>query len=813
MGPIGFSVFLWLEGIIALSPSQKYFQREAGVFILHVGEGFDQETKPSHGHVRIALESFMKEVTKDWDREARQVHIYTLAHILQDSPRDSMLRTFHHGSFSQFFPSWGLYLLESVNVNIMEYRGIISDERLRCNLAGLFRLSSSLGLLSEEIRPLMKDKSLEQKIDHVKLLLEDKMTERHEIIRDIQIELGILPAHAKGNVALPRFITVLRQDPISFLEDDDVFHSWVQVKDSFFRLLHYGVDSNVLENPTMIKIVDALSDIIDNLAFIDKFEQPMLDLFRATCHAVSTAFFDNAFNDMGEFNSLAARISAAVESFRRRADVNEMKRLLNEIDSFSETSIEASVSIVPELRKLVKFASSAYLSNLSHTRRFASSLFFRRRLRSPAVHPEGGRDVGQSEDKNLFVKAIVRASIWIIQNPENKPLVGLGNFISVLTTQIDSLYSSSADEDTVETLILETCFQFRVFFGVNLLRTYPKILPKWSPERIMAVRDIIASFLLFGEREWVKLLEISVGFSTLKFVSYLRKVKLRQLEKAVAGLRAIRQSLTCMYKRKQFTDAPLVSPSEWLKLFLGQWVEGFLTTVPSEYSKHEESSNLGVLATSFSNERSDASSRRPPVPLYDKILDQILLFLPDERYPKDVMELSREISDINKNSWSVLTKGDLGLELKKALQFALDLPRIVYQLQVELRLIDAEGEEQTMRRESLILAARALFNVFTKIASIGHIPQFGAFLVFRCSRNLGLVLQDLWKAQVMFLFKRFSIQWTGRAVFRDKFETLHHLTANIIILQEGIRNNVLAFPDGLCNIPSMPPSWIIPVPI
>lgn len=812
MGPLGFSVFFWVEAISALFPSQKYFQRDARAFIHHVGEGFDKENKPSHEHVRTALESFMNEVSMDWDPVVRQVHIYTLAHMLEDSPRDSMLTTFHHGNFNTFFPSWGLHLLESVNVNIMAHSGIISDEKLRYSLAALFRLSSRLGLLSEDIRPLMNKKSLGKKLDRVQLLLHDKTTERHKIISEIQIELEILPAYAKGNVALPRFIAVLRQDPLSFLEDDDVFNSWNQVKDTFFGLLHYGVDPKVLENPAMVQILDALSDIIETFPFIRKFEQPIFHVFRNACDAVSTAFNENEFNDIGEFNNVALRTSAVVKKFRQLAELNEMKRLHGEIDTFSESSIEASVAIVPELRKLVKFAASSaqLLSNPAHTSRLTSFFFTRRSSRSTAVYPEGG--AFQSDGKTLFVRAVVEASIWIIQNPENQPLVGLGNLISVLSTQISSIFSSSADEDTVETLILDTCFRFRRLFGVNLLKTHPTILPKWSPERIMFVREIIACFLLFGEKEWIKLLENTVGFSTWKFVSYLRKVKLGQLEKAVSGLKSIRKSLTSMYNKKSFTYAPLVSPSEWLKLFLGQWVEGILTTVSSEYSKHEES-NLGLFVTSFSNERSGASSRMPPVPLYDKILDKILAFLPDERYPRDVLELSREISDIYENLWSVITKGDLGIELKNALQFALDIPRMVYQLQVELHLIDAEKEERIMRRESLILAARALFKVFTEIALVSHISPLGALLVSRCSINLGLLLQDLGKAQLMFLFKRFSIQWTGRAVIRDKFETLHHLTADIKTLQEGIRNNFQVFPNTLCNVFSMPPSWIIPIPI
>lgn len=808
---IGLSVIFWVEAISALSPSQKYFQSEARLFIHHVGEGFDKETEPSHARVRTALESFMKEVSIDWDPEVRQVHIYTLGHILRDSPRDSMLTTFHHGNFYQFFPSWGLHLLESVNLNIMDFRGIVSDEKLRSNLAELFRLSSRLGLLSEDIRPLMKENSLEEKIDRVKFLLEDKATERHKIISEIQIELDILPAYAKGNVALPRFISILRQDPVTVLEDDDVFTTWVQVKDSFFGLLHYGVDSNVLEQPAMVQILDALSDIIETFSFIRKFEQPILHVFRNACEAVSTAFNENEFNDIGEFNDIALRTAAAVKQFRQLAELNEMKLLLDQIDTFSGKSIEASVSIVPELRKLVKFASSAqFLNDLTPTSRLTSFFFSRRSSRSAAVFPEGG--VFQSDGKTLFVKAIVETSLWIVQNPVNQPLVGLGNFISVLTTQITSILSSSADEDTVETLILDTCFQFRRLFGVNLLKTHPKILAKWSPERIMFVREIISSFLLFGEKEWTKLLESTVGFSTWKFVSYIRKTKLRRLEKAVAGLRSIRRSLISMYNKKRFTYAPLVSPNEWVKLFLGQWVEGIFTSVPSEYSKHEES-NLGLFVTSFSNEQSGASSGLPPVPLNDRILDEILSFLPDERYPRDVVELSREISDIYKNLWSVLTKGDLGMHLKDALQFALDVPRIVYQLQVELQLINAEGDERIMRRESLILAARALFNVFTEIALVSHIIPFGMALVLRCSMNLGFVLEDLGKAQMMFLFKRFSIQWTGRAVIRDKFETLRHLTANIIMLQEGIRNNFQVFPNALCNVFPTPPSWIIPIPI
>ena len=777
-----------------LGPGKIFLQREAAVFLSHVEQAFATEVASVKAKTVAALKRFFREIA-EWHDAGRGFQIYTLAHTIRSAPDNSYLAVFHRGTVGEFFPPFAVKILQQVNVDLMSVDGIIDEDR-RIVLARLFGLARRYGLDVDEISALMSLPlgALGLKMERVLDL---------ETEGSVSVELGLAEKVILTNPSLGRFLTLLRVNlapRITQVDFEDVsrfdyliYTGWNNHRLEFLYLVNAApaVGEGIWRDENVLRMLDALSDIVETLPYIRTYEENLQSRLSAALDAlINTLRSGDISPRNNNFEELAARTQSSVGLFRTEANKDGLKLLRDRI--VSHVSGDGKISIIPKLVKYVDRASMlVHRISVVPDSRFSPRLKIKEKYYNRIV---------------TLVTAVVDASLSIVENPTNHPLVGLADVLARVTIIFHNMAKTDIKNHYLDTIVLETAFVFYRRFGISFL-TKDFLPEEWTQERVKAIRSIMKSFLIFGESEWTKLLTFGVSLSTRSkpetfdtgFVAHIFRVPQERLETAVVFI--ARQALWRMKMDRagQFHDAPLVSPAEWLKLYIGQWADGRFTTAPSRNSRWEL--ELPVIAPVAMVGEINGG-------MYSDLQREIASYLLDTNHPKELVMLAKEISSVQADNWSRITGGDHGSALRSISDIVLSLPRHI--LQVEAEQLIMEGEKYRPFREMLVQAVRSLSSALIVAATTQNVDVENIKNIKRCSASLVYVLDYLISAENAVLLRDWSVKWTGRSVLGDKFDDLRNLIGGIGRVQADIQSAQVT--EGLCRRPDPMPTRYIHVP-
>lgn len=120
--------FIWIvNSSYVLDAGKRFLKREAQVFMRHVEQAFAAETPDVKVDTLEALQRFFSGIVLGPDR-TREIHIYTLAHVIRSWPDGSSLPVFHQGTVAEYFPSAALQLLRQVDFDLLSVNRIVGEE-------------------------------------------------------------------------------------------------------------------------------------------------------------------------------------------------------------------------------------------------------------------------------------------------------------------------------------------------------------------------------------------------------------------------------------------------------------------------------------------------------------------------------------------------------------------------------------------------------------------------------------------------------------------------------------------------------------
>jgi len=163
-----------------------------------------------------------------------------------------------------------------------------------------------------------------------------------------------------------------------------------------------------------------------------------------------------------------------------------------------------------------------------------------------------------------LLESLVDAFVGILNRQESpNSLIILGHFLDRNSFLLLRLVREN--DEQYEINVLRLSFDLAHYLGVRFLHDYPHVLPGWSAERIMAVRQIIGSFLRFdGPTEWRR----------NEIFSLIPRGDDSQLQLAVKILTRLHAE-RCVFPEK----TPVINSGRWLRSFLleresrfGSWV-------------------------------------------------------------------------------------------------------------------------------------------------------------------------------------------------------------------------------------------------
>ena len=797
----------------------RFLKREASLLSERMNEGLAADSEPAIRDERS--KAFMSFVDNICESDLSEFQKYSVAYAVGSAPGDDLLQMFHEGSFDDFFPNFGLSLLSSTGVNLMESRGIVSLP-FQTVLLRLFSIAAKLGLSSGEIQILLRIRVeiLNEKLERVSDLL--VRYDENLLPRERSLQAALFP-NFRGNPSLARLSRVIQDAPPkvtrSRFEEDVSFSyatypDWEYHRTEVITLATDVLQPEIIKNEVITKIFEALSDIVEVIPFVNEFNE---DAFGVLANAFSETFEAIQTRNVREIDTVRASLESDVyPRIVEAASKNEFYGLMNEASS--ELPVEARISFLPKLSTFLKQAAMEKRNDPNQV----------------SFIPWRTSKTTSRLQKLALVTAIVRACIAIWNAPETKSLVGLSDLVAQFNLGIDGILAD--DVDVFESSALEISFEFMSRFGFNMLKGNPQILAgrEWSSlERQKTVREIIVSFRIFGPSEWQKLfmgIQRSSSDGADLFITHLRKVPLDRLIEARKFLYKVLSRQRMLHKRDVFEDAPLLSPAEWLKLFLGQWTDKFILA-PSRYSEWElnleppvlsgdkeirplpslrvpeaRRYNRGFFPAWHGHARiGPALQANPSLRTDSRLTDYIASFLFDHSQPKELVDLSKEISEIYLTDWFGITKGMYGFLARAVLNACLDLPRAILQVQVELGIHEAAKYAQY--RNVMLESARSMFEVLRVIARATAVEWANIRQTQKCARNLALVIDHMGTAGAAIALKNHSFKWTGHASFEKKVELLITITDDLHSLEAFIDSGFIADTD-LCSIPVLPKSWL-----
>ena len=743
-----------------LASGKGFFKREADVFISRVRRGFAAEDADLLARSLWAFTNFVNEVIR-WSDPESGFRIYALAHAIREVPEVS--------DMDEFFARFAFGIFAQVDVNLMSQEGIIREDR-RVDVVNLFGQASKFGLDLTDVVTLLQLPETQLK-DGLTVLSGADGIEANR--REAVVSWHLRQSHRifQQNPSAGRLFELLRRNlavpanirMVIFFDPD----LGEQIR--LFLSLE-PVSAGLWIDARVTRMMNSLGDLFELLPYISDREHTILlfnafqTLLSALGRNIMVPWFDEILLKLETWVrqlNVSLKIFEEIHRFvppLRNEEINRNKlfqlrdRVVNTGESYS---FESRISIIP---KLVLYIDRA-------------SMLFKRIC----------SDLPNQTDIVALVRAFVDTSLSILADSTSNNrnlLVGLAEVIRAGTAFIDThrldyhllypIFSSYA-------MALQITFEFYHRFGVfhpvffNTLMRRPFERFRWPSQRINSIRIIMKSFLIFGKAEWNKLLVWNQGerqhfaeLFTLASQAHVDKAARFLARQALWRMKMYRENAEAQHE----DDAPLFSPAEWLKLYIGGW---------SRYALWELNFSRSMTA-------------RDPVAVFNEgaVLPELRHLISsdlpfDRNTPTELSALAHEISALNDE---IRYSPRISL-LRSISNSLLRLPRLILQAEAELDIL--RGDKNLRRREILIKSARSLTATLREaaiseenphiIANINHIDEF--------TKQVVRILEDLtspWSV-IQYLF------------LKSKFDKLESLTHRIDRLQTDILNGQLT--EGL----------------
>ena len=700
-----------------LYSGKRFLKREADLFINHVSRVFPEED-PNVLSITIgALESFFKEVD-EWNDPEKGFDIYALAHAIRNAQFDSELASiFPSRNVRDLISPLSVELLSEVGVNLMSKEGILSEAN-RNKWGVVFSLACKFGLAPSEVLGLFVDADT-----NLQGASWDESSENS--MNRIRWQLGLAPL-AVLNPSLSRLIYVLRKKADQ--PGDLLVHADFALQRKTFLYLRYRW-VGIWVHETVVRMMNCISDVVETLPYIRKRENDLLSTLSGAFNALLNALTSASPVPDSAFEQLTVQLeSTIVEAFRNEAKKDSLKLLRDRVKAREENSFDSKVYIIPQILLYIDRASMLVNRRQHHYSWFGLLVSCHRRQATASYRKIHG-----------LVEAVVGASLSILDKREENAfhLVGLGGVLRVTTETLDKVEGS----DSLQNLVLQTTFEFYRRFKIFILTEM--VQGWWSPERVKAIRIIMKSFLIFGNREWNKLLS-----SDKNFVSHFTQASQEQVDKAVKFL--TRQALwrMHMYRLDKFTEVPLFSPADWLQLYLAPTIfrsRYALWELTVQTYRDPLSSILGFLSWDLQN--------------------KISSYLPvDSNHPaSESADLAHEISSAYEEIWSPrrFQRGYWVNSFRSISDTLLSLPRLIMQVEAELGIIDRDKSFST--REILLGSARSLNRVFTVALTRDNVGTRNISSIQNFAIEIRKILEYLRSPRIPnMLWRWFGIQRIGK---------------------------------------------------
>ena len=738
-----------------LASGKSFFKREADVFISRVRRGFAAEDANALARSLWAFTNFVNEVIR-WSDPESGFRIYALAHAIREVPEVS--------NMDEFFARFAYGIFAQVDVNLMSQEGIIREDR-RVDVVNLFGQASKFGLDLSDVVTLLQLPETQLK-DGLTVLSGADDIEANG--RKVLVSWHLRQSHriSQQNPSAGRLFELLRRNLAvpDNIRMEIFFDRDLGEQITLFLSLE-PVSSGLWMDARVTRMMNLLGELFELLPYIRAREHTVLlfNAFQTLLSALASNIMVPWFDEiLLQLETLVREMNVSLKIFPEIAPGNGLwnfeinfKKLFQLRDRVENTgeknySFESRISIIPKLALYIDRA----------------SMLLKRKY--PYLPDE--------RDLVALVTAFVDTSLSVLADSTSNNrnlLVGLAEVIRAGTVFIDShrsdcysyaIFSSYA-------MALQITFELYHRFGVfnpvflNGLTTGRLERFWWPTQRINSIRIIMKSFLIFGKAEWNKLLVRSQG-EKQHFAELFAQVSLAHVDKAAKFL--ARQALwrMKMYRENEEPqhedDAPLFSPAEWLKLYIGG---------RSRYALWE---------LNFSR----SMSARDPVAVFGEgavlpeLRRRISSYLPfDRNTPTELSALAQDISALNDE---IRYSPRISL-LRSISNSLLRLPRLILQAEAELNIL--RGDKYIRWREILIKSARSLTATLREaatsdegnphiIANINHIDEF--------TEQVVLILEDLaspW-SMIKYLFLKY------------KFDQLERLTHRIDRLQTDILNGL-----------------------
>ena len=765
-----------------LTSGRKFLRREADAFIRNVRYRFAAQVRYRLAAEDVtytveALESFIEEVVQceapEWE-----FGIYALGHALRDVPEDTTIRLFESNTAWDFFSSFAVEILLQVNgVNLMiSKEGVAAVPWQRADVASMLSYAGEFGLdRTDAYRLLHRGQStFAIMMRNVDAAIKMRATWNAEIMMDTWMHrtrywLDLISCYDYSSSCRLWYLLNENIPPLqpetSTSEELDVGTERFLRQRQFWLTKQIPIPYSQATpfHESEARMISSLGDIVETFPYIRVTDNELNN-----CQSVFHNSFEAVINVVRraqpsstppgpQFEQLLEQLeTSCVESFRRVASKDKLKLLRDRVLNREQNSWHHEISLIPKLVLYIDRAS--LLVNR-----------FYRGLASQSLIQSQGKEKAYSKVLAL-VTAVVDTCLSVLDNPENAyQLVGLAEIIRFNTNAVDEMKPNNGDNSySIETIALQTTFEFYRRYGLFHLIEAGEVMKDWSPERVKAIRIIMKSFLIFGKREWNKLL-----LSDKQFVSHFTQASQEQVNKAAKFLG--REALWRMKMHTQdiFQDASLFSPAEWLKLFMGS-----------------KKSNYAAWELSWTHEPFNSLTSTIP---QNELQREIQQFLPtDPKIPAEIGALAKQISTAYEEIWSRrrLDTGPRGDLFRTISETLLSLPRLILQVEAEWDML--YKDEYLSSRQILLNSARSLSDLVIVAATTDSLHPTNIDNIRAGTRTIQRIFDYLRFAS----FKTWwPLRWASTKVLRKNIGSLQTVISIIELVNNDIQNN--RFTPGL----------------
>lgn len=492
-------------------------------------EAFDSEKNQIHESIN-AFESMIQDVLSRPEKKC--AHINAIAHMLARRPLGDLRELIKKGR-DKFFVSLGVKLLSlHPEVNLMKYSGIV-DQGIRDDVSVLFEIAQKVGLSRKNLVDVLEKLWLKDGRTAFASMVSsmEKFLEESNI-SEFRLQFPALDYyfHLEGKPALFRLRKAME---LFFWKGEMLVHTYRGLE-TFIS----DKGSAVIENESLASGMNALSDLLELIAFIPPTERSSRDAAEKAIASMRKAFSadDNSPEQKKHIASVVSTVGQVLPGLKQAAhsSLNGLVgEVLNEINSIN---VEAKFLIAPLLLSLL-------------AQGVVDSEEYNRFNKPPNLQPQ----------HFAFLKAVLGTSIHILKNRASRSLVALADLLDGFL-----LEGGLLREDPIEmgNYVLKSAYNFGLKFGIDMLAINPNLLPNFSEKQREKTREIIILFIQFGNEEWNRFRDYLLSSrlasasedSLENCVNFLDKYNMREQAERLEGV---------------YNDVPLIMPGRFLREYLG----------------------------------------------------------------------------------------------------------------------------------------------------------------------------------------------------------------------------------------------------